>query len=56
MIRHDVLWWLGQGIALTIGIALSAKYSAEIGGAVGYALCVLVDIRAQVGNGTPTRG
>lgn len=50
MIQHDALWWLGQGIALAIGITMSVKHGSEIGGAVGYALCVLVDIRSQLGS------
>ena len=46
---HDAEWWIGQCVALLIALAfLFRGYGGPVAAAVGYALAVLVDIRASV--------
>lgn len=41
------LWWFGQTISTLIGGITSMSYGLGVGLAVGYALCLLVDIRFE---------
>lgn len=43
------LWTIGQIAALFIGSLLTFEYSLSIGMAVFFTICVLVDIRGQIG-------
>ncbi len=46
--KHDILWVIGQFVALTSGVAVSIKHDGSLGVAVGFLLCVLVDIRRSI--------
>jgi len=43
------LWIIGQIVALFIGGLVSREYGLTIGIAVFFTICVLVDIRGQIG-------
>ena len=43
-----LLWLLGQIAATGIGVLVWHDYGFAVGIAVGFALCVLVDIRGQL--------
>jgi tetrahydromethanopterin S-methyltransferase subunit F len=45
---HDIYWGLGQLVAFTSGVAIGIKHGGSIGLAVGFLLCLLVDIRHSI--------
>ena len=45
---NDIFWGMGQLVALTSGVAIGIKHGGSIGIAVGYLLCLLVDIRHSI--------
>jgi hypothetical protein len=45
---HDIYWGLGQLVAFTSGVAISIKHGASLGVAIGFLLCLLVDIRHSI--------
>jgi hypothetical protein len=45
---HGIYWGLGQLVAFTSGVAIGIKHGGSIGIAVGYLLCLLVDIRHSI--------
>ena len=50
MKKHNLsLWVIGQFVALGIGALVAVEHDFSVGFAVFFALCVLVDIRGQMG-------
>ena len=50
MKKHNLrLWVIGQLVALNIGTLVAVEHDFSVGFAVFFALCVLVDIRGQMG-------
>jgi hypothetical protein len=45
MKKHSAEWWIGQAVALYLGIAAIGVWGGTAGAIVVYALFVLVDIR-----------
>jgi hypothetical protein len=45
---NDIFWGIGQLVAFTSGVAIGIKHGGSIGIAVGYLLCLLVDIRHSI--------
>jgi hypothetical protein len=45
---HGIYWGLGQLVAFTSGVAISIKHGGSLGLAIGFLLCLLVDIRHSI--------
>jgi hypothetical protein len=45
---NDIYWGLGQLVAFSSGVSIGIKHGGSIGIAVGYLLCLLVDIRHSI--------
>jgi hypothetical protein len=48
MIPDKILWCLGQGVAVVVLFLLENEYNIGVGLAAGYAISLLVDIRADI--------